>query len=74
MRAFRAAWGTPIGLPANRLMLEAAAFFMRTETELILKSRRVVSTRLEQSGFRFHFPAWPAAARDLCRRWKEKAL
>ncbi len=72
MRALRAAWGTPFGLPANRPMLEAAAFFMRTETELILKSRRVVSTRLEQSGFRFQFPDWPEAARDLCQRWREE--
>ncbi len=72
MRALRAAWGAPFGLPANRFMLETAAFFMRTETELILKSRRVVSTRLEQSGFQFHFPDWPEAARDLCQRWREQ--
>ncbi len=72
MSALRAAWGAPFGLPANRPMLEAAAFFMRTETELILKSRRVVSTRLEQSGFRFDFPDWPEAVRDLCRRWRER--
>ena len=72
MRAFRAAWGMPFGLPANRWMLELAAFFMRTETELILKSRRVVSTRLEQSGFAFRFPDWAGAARDLCRRWREQ--
>ena len=72
MRALRAAWGAPFGLPASRLMLEVAAFFMRTETELILKSRRVVSTRLEQSGFKFDFPDWPEAARDLCRRWRER--
>ena len=72
MRALRAAWGAPFGLPANRLMLEVAAFFMRTETELILKSRRVISTRLEQSGFKFDFPDWPEAARDLCRLWREQ--
>jgi len=57
-----------IGLPATRWMLEAAAFFMRTETELVLKSRRVVPGRLLESGFTFAFPQWEAAARDLVSR------
>ena len=71
MRELRRAWGgwgKRVGLPANRLMLEVGAFFMRTETELILKSRRVVPTRLLESGFRFTFPHWPDAARELCNR------
>ncbi|MGD9746424.1 MAG: DUF1731 domain-containing protein, partial [Verrucomicrobiales bacterium] len=38
--------------------------------ELILKSRRVVPARLLQSGFTFLFPEWPAAARELCDRWR----
>jgi NAD dependent epimerase/dehydratase family enzyme len=41
------------------------AFFLRTDTELVLKSRRVVPRRLLDAGFTFAFPAWPAAARDL---------
>jgi uncharacterized protein (TIGR01777 family) len=68
MRALREAWGIRFGLPATKLMLEAGAFFLRSETELILKSRRVIPRRLTQSGFSFHFPHWPAAAYDLCRR------
>ena len=72
MRALRQAWGRPLGLPASRWMLEAAALFLRTETELILKSRRVVPERLLREGFSFRFPAWPEAARDLCRRWREE--
>ena len=72
MRALRRAWGAAFGLPATRWMLEAGAFFLRTETELILKSRRVVPARLERSGFTFVFPEWPEAARDLCRRWRER--
>ena len=44
--------------------------FMGTETELVLKSRRVVPGRLLEDGFRFRFPDWRDAARDLCRRWK----
>ncbi|HEX2077729.1 MAG TPA: TIGR01777 family oxidoreductase [Longimicrobium sp.] len=68
MRALRAAAGVPIGLPATRWMLEIAALLHRTDTELLLKSRRVVPARLLDAGFRFDFPSWPAAARDLVAR------
>ncbi len=68
MKLLRRAWGIPIGLPATKWMLEVGAFFIRTETELILKSRRVVPTRLLRSGFEFHYPAWGEAAEELCRR------
>jgi uncharacterized protein (TIGR01777 family) len=71
MRALRRAWGMPIGLPAAEWMLEIGAFFMRTETELLLKSRRAVPGRLLQEGFDFRFPDWPEAARDLCQKWRE---
>jgi uncharacterized protein (TIGR01777 family) len=70
MRTLREASGTRVGLPATKWMLEIGAMFMRTETELILKSRRVVPGRLLQSGFAFNYPIWDAAARDLYERWK----
>ncbi len=70
MRELRQAWGVRFGLPATNWMLEIGTFFLRTETELILKSRRVVPGKLLESGFSFEFPAWPAAARDLCARWR----
>ena len=73
MRALRRAWGAPIGLPATKWMLEVGAIFLRTETELILKSRRVVPGRLTNSGFRFQFPEWAAAARNLVQRWREES-
>jgi len=38
---------------------------LRTDTELLLKSRKVVPGRLLAAGFRFDHPDWPAAARDL---------
>jgi uncharacterized protein (TIGR01777 family) len=72
MQALRRAAGIGIGLPATRLMLEVATFFHRTETELILKSRRVVPDRLLQSGFRFEFSDWPSAARDLVARYRTR--
>jgi len=68
MRALRKAWGMPIGLPATRWMLEIGAFFMGSETELVLKSRRVVPGRLLEAGFAFDFPRWPETAADLCAR------
>ena len=71
MQTLRKAWGTSLGLPATKWMLEAGALFMRTETELVLKSRRVIPGRLLESGFKFEFPTWGEAARDLCRRWRE---
>jgi uncharacterized protein len=66
MRELRQAWGARVGLPTTRWMLEAGAVVMRTETELVLKSRRVVPGRLLEAGFDFRFPQWPDAARDLC--------
>jgi uncharacterized protein len=70
MRALRQAWGAPVGLPATAWMLEIGAVFLRTETELVLKSRRVVPGRLLAEGFEFRFPEWPQAARDLVARWR----
>lgn len=72
MRALREAWGIPVGLPSTEWMLEIGARVLQTETELILKSRRVVPTRLLESGFTFDFPTWPEAAHDLCRQWREQ--
>jgi uncharacterized protein (TIGR01777 family) len=73
MRTLRTSWGISFGLAAARWMLEIGAFFLRTETELILKSRRVVPGHFLQSGFLFDFPTWRAAAADLCRRWRAGA-
>ena len=70
MRALRGAWGTWVGLPATRWMLEVGAWVMRTDTELVLKSRRVVPERLLAAGFSFDFGEWPGAARDLVAAWR----
>ena len=70
MRILRSAWGMPLGLPATKWMVEIGALALGTETELILKSRRVTPSRLLQSGFSFQFPTWAAAAHNLCQRWR----
>jgi len=68
MKALRRAGRIPIGLPATKWMAEIGALFLRTDTELLLKSRRVVPGRLLASGFTFRFPDWAGAARDLVAR------
>jgi uncharacterized protein (TIGR01777 family) len=74
MRELRAAWGQRVGLPATAWMIEAAALVLRTESELVLKSRQVVPGRLLEAGFRFEFPEWRAAARDLVGQWRGAAV
>ncbi len=72
MAALRDAWGVPNGLPLPAPLIECAAFFLRTESELVLKSRRVVPTRLLDAGFEFDFPDWPQAAEDLVQQWRHR--
>jgi uncharacterized protein len=67
MRMMREVCGAPFGLPATKWMLEVGAFFIRTETELIIKSRRVVPGRLLASGFKFQFPELRGALDYICR-------
>jgi uncharacterized protein len=68
LRTLRAAWGQPIGFPNPAWMIEIGSFLLRTESELVLKSRRVVPTKLVDAGFTFTFPDWPAAAHELVTR------
>ena len=68
--AVRAARGVPIGLPATRWMTELGALALGTDSELVLKSRRVAPRKLLEAGFTFEFPEWYAAAHDLVARRK----
>jgi len=70
MSELRDAHGIRVGLPSQEWMLAVGAFLLRTETELLLKSRRVVPGILLKNGFKFRFPEWPVAARDLVQRWR----
>lgn len=65
MRALRRRCGVRIGLPATRWMLEVGAFILRTQTELVIKSRRVVPGKLLASGCRFEFPDIETALADI---------
>lgn len=72
MRTLREEWGAKFGLDAKGWMLETGAVLLRTETELILKSRMVVPGRLMEAGFAFGFERWNEAARELVQRWREE--
>jgi hypothetical protein len=65
MRELRTAWGVHAGLPATRWMAELGALAIRSDTELLLKSRRVIPGRLVTAGFGFRYPERAEAARDL---------
>ena len=73
MRELRRAARMPIGLPASRWMLEIGTWVLRTESELVLKSRRVVPRRLLESGFTFEHPEWGVAVRELVSRGTRSA-
>ncbi len=70
--AIHAALGRRAALPLPAWLLEIGAWLRRTETELLLKSRRVVPARLRAAGFCFRHPDWPAAARELVARWRAR--
>ena len=65
LSTLRRALKIPYALPTARWQLEIGAFVGRTETELLLKSRRVVPTRLLEAGFTFDYPNWSEAARAI---------
>jgi len=69
LAALRHQLGRRLAIPVPVWLLEFGTFFLRTETELILKSRRVVPTRLLESGFIFRYPDWLGAASELATRW-----
>jgi uncharacterized protein (TIGR01777 family) len=70
LRALRAAWRQPIGFPVPAWMTEIGSLLLRTESELVLKSRRVIPTKLQEAGLTFTFQDWPAAAQELVTRYR----
>jgi hypothetical protein len=70
MKALRSQLQIPLGFAIPRWMLAAGALIIGTETELILKSRKVYPQRLLDNGFVFEFPDLKSALVDLCQREK----
>lgn len=67
MEELRNAVGRSWGLPMPKPLLELGAIFLRTQTELVLKSRKVVSKRLEEEGFEFEYSNIQAAFKEICK-------
>jgi NAD dependent epimerase/dehydratase family enzyme len=65
MRSIRSALGVPFGIPLHRWMLEPGAWAIRTETELVLKSRWVEPERLLGAGYAFEYPHLDEAVRQI---------
>lgn len=68
MATLRRAVGAPIGLPAWRFMLEPAMWVLRTEPELVLKSRWAAPAVLTAAGYAFAFPELEGALREVVAR------
>jgi NAD dependent epimerase/dehydratase family enzyme len=65
MRTIRHELGVPFGIPLPRWALELGSFVIRTETELVLKSRWVLPERLIEAGYRFRYPELGAAVHQI---------
>jgi uncharacterized protein (TIGR01777 family) len=68
-RTLREALHARIGIPASGFVLSIGAYFADGDSELVLKSRYVVPTKLLQAGFEFRYPEWQDAAAELATRW-----
>ncbi len=67
MATLRSVVGAPFGVPMPRFILEIGSFVIRTETELVLKSRWVVPERLNAAGFQFSYPQLRHALESIVR-------
>jgi uncharacterized protein len=65
MKALRESLHVPVGLSSPTWLLELGAFIIRTETELVLKSRKVYPKRLLDEGFIFMYQDLDHALQDL---------
>ena len=67
MKILRNQLNVPFGLPSPKWLLEIGAFLIRTETELLLKSRWVLPERLEREGYKFIFRTLDDALQDILK-------
>lgn len=74
MKYLRKGCNIAVGIPLPKTLLEIGAVFIGTETELILKSRKVFPKRLLDEGFVFEFDEAKKALINLCRKEVKKSL
>ena len=67
MRQVRAALGRRFGVPTPGWMLEFGARVIRTEAELVLKSRWVAPGVLADNTFRYQFPTLGSALNQIAQ-------
>jgi uncharacterized protein (TIGR01777 family) len=67
MKKLQKAVGFPLGIPINAFLLKIGAFFIRTEPELVLKSRNVIPKKLLENGFKFKFDDVENAFKNLLK-------
>jgi uncharacterized protein (TIGR01777 family) len=66
--------GQRISFPIPKWMAWIGTIGLKTDIELMLKSRRVIPSKLLDTGFQFMHPSWPTACPKLVARWKEGRL
>jgi uncharacterized protein len=65
MNTLRKTMGVPFGLPSPKWMLEIGSILIKTETELVLKSRWVLPERLQREGYTFVYPTLDKTLQDI---------
>ena len=67
MSALRKEMGMPFGVSITAILLEIGSFFIRTETELVLKSRNVIPQKLLENGFKFQYDSIEKTFKNLLK-------
>lgn len=67
MKELRKTLNVPFGLPSPKWMLEIGSLLIKTETELVLKSRWVLPDRLEREGYTFTFKTLDKTLQDILK-------
>lgn len=68
MKKLREAVDFPFGIPINKFLLEIGSFMIRTQSELVLKSRNVIPRRLQENGFEFEYGTLDNAFQNLLKK------
>jgi uncharacterized protein (TIGR01777 family) len=68
MKTLQTIIGIPFGIPTSKFLLEIGSFFIRTEPELVLKSRNVIPRRLQENGFEFEYGKLDTAFQNILKK------
>ncbi len=74
MSLVRQSMGVPFGIPTPAWLLEAGAILIRTQTELVLKSRWVEPRKLLDAGFAFEYPSLAGALNEIAEGKAKRSL